>query len=162
MKIEKTSAEKSMEEQRMRDILLLLEHLAQRETITVNLILDRLYDIGSVNLINKKFRSRSLKKMMKLITKTSKPVFKVIALRWFQKNGPKLIADLLHEKVSFPQEEDKPEKEVQLQVYSLPEGENQAIEVVKRLQSRVRVLTGMLIGAIAVCGGSFFWFFSSF
>lgn len=160
MKIEKTSAEKSMEEQRMRDILLLLEHLAQRETITVNLILDRLYDMGSVNLINKKFRSRTLNKTMKLITKTSKPVFKVIALRWFQKNCPKLIADLLHEKVSFPQEEDKAEKEVQPQVYSLTEGENQAIEVVKRLQSRVRMLTGMLIGAIAVCGSSFLWFFS--
>ena len=162
MKIEKTSAEKSMEEQGMRDILLLLEHLAQRETITVNFILDRLYDMGSVNLINKKFRSHTLNKTMKLIAKTSKPVFKVIALRWFQKNCPKLIADLLHEKVSFPQEEDKAEKEVQPQVYSLPEGENQAIEVVKRLQSRVRVLTGMLIGAITVCGSSFLWFFSGF
>ncbi len=161
MKIEKTSVEKSMEEQGMGDILLLLEHLAQRETITVKLILDRLYDVGSVNLINKKFRSRTLNKTMKLITKTSKPVFKVIALRWFQQNCPKLIADWLHEKVSFPQEEDKPEKEVQLQVYSLPEGEeNKAIEVVRRLQSRVRVLTGMLIGAIALSGGSFLWFFS--
>lgn len=93
--------EEYMEDERMRDVLLLLDSLVQREEATVNMILECLYDIGSKNLINKKVRYRPFNKLMKAIAKMSKPTFKYFALRWFKKNCPKLIADWLHSKVTF-------------------------------------------------------------
>ena len=94
-------AEEKMEEERLRDILLLLENLFQREETTVKMVLDCLYDIGSKNLINKKVRSRPLNKLMKSIAGMSKPVFRIVALRWFQSNCPQLIVNWLRSKVSF-------------------------------------------------------------
>ena len=167
--MENPSPKNPIEEEKIHEVLLLLEHLARREAVTVTMILDRLYDIGSVNLIDKKINSRSLKGITKLIAKNSKPVFKIIALRWFQKNCPKLIADWLQEQVSFENKEEaqeKPEKqqqekitpkEVQLQVYALPPGEQKNLEVMKDLQERVKMLTRILIGAIALCGGTVLW-----
>ncbi|NES87672.1 MAG: hypothetical protein F6K10_43670 [Moorea sp. SIO2B7] len=99
--LEEQLMEERMEEQRIHDVLLLLEDLARREETTVKLILDCLYDVGSKNLINKKFRVRPLNKMMKSIATTSKPVFRFLAFRWFKKNCPEIIANWLHSKVSF-------------------------------------------------------------
>lgn len=93
--------EDRMEEERMRDIFLLLTCLVQREEATVKLILDCLYDIGSKNIINKKVRYLPFNKFMKAIARMSKPVFKYYALRWFKKNCPTLIANWLHTKVTF-------------------------------------------------------------
>jgi len=98
---ERMEKEERMEEERMQDVLLMLEHLVEREDATVKIILDCLYDVGSINLINNKFNSRSLNGIMKYIAKMSKPVFRVVALRWFKKNCPKLIADWLHSQVKF-------------------------------------------------------------
>lgn len=95
------SKEELMEEQRMRDVLLILENLAEREEATVKMILDCLYDIGSVNLINQKIPVRPLNRLMKAIAQLSKPMFRFFAVRWFKKNGPELIADWLHSQVKF-------------------------------------------------------------
>jgi hypothetical protein len=96
-----TLEEDRMKQQRMRDVLLLIESLVEREEITVKMILDCLYDIGSVNLINKKFQPKFLNRLMKWIAGQSKPVFRTIALRWFKKNCPELIANWLYSKVKF-------------------------------------------------------------
>lgn len=93
--------EELIEEKRMQDVLLLLQHLVEKEEVTVKLILDCLYDVGSVNLINKKIRTRPLNRFMKSIASMSKPVFKIVALRWFKKNCPQLIANWLQSKVDF-------------------------------------------------------------
>ena len=98
--LEKTEQERISIE-KMQDVLLLLDGLTQREEATVTKILDCLYDVGSLNLINNKFRSRSLKGMMKVMAKLSKPAFRIVALRWFKKNCPKLITDWLYDQVSF-------------------------------------------------------------
>ncbi|MBR8828370.1 MAG: hypothetical protein DSM107014_10815 [Gomphosphaeria aponina SAG 52.96 = DSM 107014] len=98
---ERIEQDERMEQERMHDVLLMLQHLVEREDATVKIILDCLYDVGSVNLINDKFRSPSLNGIMKSIAKMSKPVFRMVALRWFKKNCPQLIADWLHSKVSF-------------------------------------------------------------
>ncbi|MGB7441943.1 MAG: hypothetical protein WA919_12800 [Coleofasciculaceae cyanobacterium] len=97
----KTNLEEPMQQQSMQDILLLLEKLLEREETTVKIILDCLYDVGSVNLINKKFRSRSLKGIMRSIAIMSKPVFKIFALRWLKKNCPRLITQWLRRQVTF-------------------------------------------------------------
>lgn len=96
----KTAAELRAEEKRLQDLFILLETMFLREETTVKLILDCLYDIGSVNFINKKVRTRPLNGIMKYIARLSKPVFRIVAWRWFMKNTPKLLVDWLHGKVS--------------------------------------------------------------
>jgi hypothetical protein len=93
--------EERMKQQRMRDIMLLLESLFEREETTIKMILDCLYDVGSVNLINKKFQARPLNRLMKWIASMSKPVFRIFAMRWFKKNCPELLTNWLQNKVRF-------------------------------------------------------------
>ncbi|OKH21695.1 hypothetical protein NIES593_14770 [Hydrococcus rivularis NIES-593] len=96
------SEEERMEQERMRDVLVLLEHLVEREETTLKLIIDRLYDVGSVNLINKKFPNRPRqRRMMKSIARIFKPVAKIYALRWVKKNCPRLVTNWLQTKVRF-------------------------------------------------------------
>ncbi|MEH2214305.1 hypothetical protein [Nostoc sp.] len=146
-------AEKYMEAERMRDVLLLLQNLINSEEATVKLILDCLYDVGSVNLINQKLRLKPLNRVMKLIARMSKPVFKTLALNWFKKNCPQLITNWLHTQVSFENPQKTPEQVaievVQLEPYSIPQTENLSQEI-KNLRSQVRWLAGISIIAIAV------------
>jgi hypothetical protein len=101
LNITKISAEERTKQERMRDVILLLEQLVEREEITFKLIIDCLYDVGTINLVNKKFRNRPLNRFMKGITRMSKPVLRIIALRWIKKNLPGLVTNWLEEKVSF-------------------------------------------------------------
>jgi hypothetical protein len=98
---EELTEEGRMKEENLMQVLLLVESLIEREEITIKLILSRLYNVGSVNLINQKFQNRSLNRLMKLIARLSKPVFKVVALRWVKRNCPRLIVNWLRKKVSF-------------------------------------------------------------
>lgn len=101
LNITKISVEERKKQERMRDVVLLLEQLVEREEITFKLIIDCLYDVGSINLVNKKFRNRPLNRLMKWITQMSKPVMRIVALRWVKKNLPGLVASWLEGKVSF-------------------------------------------------------------
>ncbi|MEH2253378.1 hypothetical protein [Nostoc sp.] len=146
-------AEKYMEAERMHDVLLLLQNLINSEEATVKLILDCLYDVGSVNLINQKLRLKPLNRLMKLIARMSKPVFRTLALNWFKKNCPQLITKWLHTQVSFEKAQNKPEQVaievVQLEPYSIPQKESLSQEI-KNLRSQVRWLAGISIIAIAI------------
>ncbi|MBN3910513.1 MAG: hypothetical protein HWQ35_29430 [Nostoc sp. NMS1] len=148
-----TLAEQVIEAERMRDVLLLLQNLINSEEATVKLILDCLYDVGSVNLINQKLRIKPLNRVMKLIARMSKPVFRTLALNWFKKNCPQLITDWLHSKVTFKSSENIPQQvavEVaELQPYPIPPTENLSQEI-KNLRSQVRWLVGISIIAIAI------------
>ena len=93
--------EKQLEEERMHDVQLLLENLFRREEATLKVIVDCLYDVGSTNLINKRFNCRPLNRIMKWIARLTKPGFRFLAVRWSKKNAPKLIATWLHSQVSF-------------------------------------------------------------
>jgi hypothetical protein len=95
------SEEERLKQERLRDVRLILENLFEREETTVKMILDCIYDIGSVNLVNKKFPSQPLNPLMKSLARTSKPVFKIIALRWFKRNCPELLTNWLYNKVKF-------------------------------------------------------------
>ncbi|MGK7873789.1 MAG: hypothetical protein AB4426_10905 [Xenococcaceae cyanobacterium] len=149
-------SEERREQERMRDILLLIGHLFEREEATAKLVLGCLYDIGYVNLINNKFRFCYLKGTFKSIAKLSKGAFLVLALYWFQKKCPQLIADYLHSLVEFKEAEALPAEATEVEVASLPEAQEKG-EQVKLLRRQVRVLTGMLIASIAVFGGGFIW-----
>lgn len=93
--------EERIKQQRMNDVLLLLEQLVEREEATVKRILDCLYDVGSINLINKKFKNRPLNRFLKWIAKFTRPTFRVVALYWFKRNCPLLITNWLGTKVRF-------------------------------------------------------------
>jgi hypothetical protein len=97
----KRMEERRIEEQRMKDVALLLDYMFEREEITVKRILDCLYDVGSVNLINQRVQVNLLNQLMKAIARMTRPVFRIVAYRWFRKNCPQLIADWLRTKVSF-------------------------------------------------------------
>jgi hypothetical protein len=151
-------SQKSIEAEQMRDVLLLLEHLVYNEETTAKLIINCLYDIGSVNLIDKKISHRSLNRMMKAIAKVSKPVFSIVALRWFQKNCPRLLATWLHSQVSF--------KKVQAKKEIAYVRENLPIEPttlnpnpeIKRLRSQVRLLAGTsVVATVAFLGSAIAW-----
>jgi hypothetical protein len=96
------SDEERMAKERMRDVLVLLEQLIEREEITLKLIIDRLYDVGSVNYINKKFSSKPHKRrLMKSFAKVVKPIAKNYGLWWVKKNCPRLVTNWLQSKVRF-------------------------------------------------------------
>jgi len=85
----------------MQDTHLLLENLTEREKATVKAILDSLYDVGSVRLINKKVSVEALRGPLKGIASLSKPVFRIFAWRWFRRNCPELITKWLYQQVRF-------------------------------------------------------------
>ncbi|MBD2242780.1 hypothetical protein [Nostoc sp. FACHB-888] len=150
-----TLTEKVIEAERMHDVLLLLQNLINSEEATVKLILDCLYDVGSVNLINQKLRLKPVNRVMKLIARMSKPVFRALALNWFKKNCPQLITNWLHTQVTFESIQNKRQEvavEVaELQPYPIPQRENLSQEVIN-LRSQVRLLAGISIIAIAILG----------
>jgi hypothetical protein len=155
-------SQKSIEAERMRDVLLLLEHLVHNEKTTAKLIINCLYDIGSVNLIDKKISQRSLNRTMKAIARFSKPIFSIVALRWFQKNCPKLLATWLHSQVSFRDVQAKKEiAYVQEKLPIEPKTLNPNPEI-KRLRSQVRLLAGTSVFAtVAFLGSAIAWFSSN-
>ena len=93
--------ERQMEEARMRDVEMLLESLFLREEVTMRLIADCLYDVGSVNLLNQRIHSKPLNRFMKVIARRSKPIFRFFMMRWSKENCPRMIADWLHSQVRF-------------------------------------------------------------
>ena len=101
VEVTKNSAEELKKQERIRDVLLLLQQLVEREEVTLKLIIDCLYDVGSINLVNKKFHNQPMNRFMKAIATMSKPVVRIVALRWVKKNLPTLLTNWLKGKVSF-------------------------------------------------------------
>lgn len=160
-KLQPLIAEQLLDEQRLHDVLLLLESLVDREELTIKPILDYLYDIASHNLINKKCNSLFVNKTLKIIAKMPKSAFKIVAWRWFKKNCPQLIVNWLHEQVTFNNEakitsevvvDSQTEKSKQLALSTTSQSQE-----VKYLRSQVRVLIGVLVTAITAFSASFFW-----
>ncbi|MBE9116159.1 hypothetical protein IQ249_09655 [Lusitaniella coriacea LEGE 07157] len=152
--------EERMKAQRRQTLLILLDQLFKREEATFKAIVDCLYDIGSVNLINNRFHAKPLKRGIKSIARFSKPAFRFYALRRFQKQSPEQIANWLHGKVQFKPHKKKAKPKVPLvpttidaSTKKLAELETRNLEV-KQLRAQVQLLRGMLIGAIAVLGGT--------
>lgn len=161
--------EQKMKQERMREVRLLLEHLASHEEVTIKLIIDCLLDVGSVNLINRKFQRSPLNRPFKLAASASKPVLKLVAFRWFKQNCPALITNWLYFKVSFPETVKLPPppktvnpspKAVNPKQVALVESEVESANLtreIRRLKGQVRLLSGISIGAIAALSGVLVW-----
>ncbi len=148
VKVPKLSEEERIKQQCIHDVLLLLKRLFESEETTAKLIVDCLYDLGSVNLINNKLRFRPLNRMMKLIARMSKPAFRFVALQWLKKSCPQLITDWLVEQVEFSDASASAAEVLEIPADSLSEGENCSREL-RHLRSQVRLLAGSLAVAIA-------------
>ncbi|HCQ23050.1 MAG: hypothetical protein LW814_06970 [Anabaena sp. CoA2_C59] len=160
------SQEKENEEQVINQVRLLLKTLISQEEITIKEIIDCLYDVGSVNLVNQRFKFGTLNKTLKFITKMSKPAFKMLAWDWFKKNCPDLITKWLQGKVAFMRVEEtqiavmiENEDLSLVSVPQLPE-ENQ-IDQIKRLHLQVKMLTGILIITVTLFSGTLIWLSNS-
>ncbi|ACK64235.1 hypothetical protein PCC8801_0129 [Rippkaea orientalis PCC 8801] len=92
---------KKLQAEQKKNIQLLIENLLVREEVTFKMIINCLYDVGSVNFINKKFTLKPMNQMMRLIAKLSKPGFRAIAFYWVRKNTPAIITNWLLSKVKF-------------------------------------------------------------
>ena len=101
IEVQAISDEERIKKERMRDVFLLVQQLIEREEVTLKLIVDCLYDVGSINLVNKKFHKQPLNGFMKAIATMSKPVVRIVAMRWVKKNVPLLLTNWLERKVSF-------------------------------------------------------------
>ncbi|EAZ88981.1 hypothetical protein [Crocosphaera chwakensis] len=95
------SEAQKLEIEQRKNVILLVENLMEREEATFKMIIDCLYDVGSVNLINQKVAVRPLNRVMRLIARLSKPSFRAVAFYWVKRNTPELIADWLLSKVRF-------------------------------------------------------------
>jgi hypothetical protein len=95
------SEAQQLEAEQKKNVLILIENLMEREEATFKMIIDCLYDVGSVNYINKKFQFRPVNRIMRLIARLSKSGFRTIAFYWVKKNSPQLLVDWLLSKVKF-------------------------------------------------------------
>lgn len=152
-----------LEQARMTDVMFLLETLFVREESTVKQILDCLYDVGSVNLIDQRVQIRCLNRLAKWIARFSKPIFRIIALRWCKQNCPQLITNWLYTQVKFaPQqiaqivEEAEEAEEAVIQPVPSPELDLYR-QKVQLLHGRIRLLTTLLIGITVTLGSGLVW-----
>lgn len=83
------------------DVLLLLSNMAEREEATVKAVLDCLYDVGSIHLINQRVGVPPLRWPLQGVAHFSKPVFRLFAWRWFKRNCPTLLTKWLIGQVQF-------------------------------------------------------------
>ncbi|MDY6936212.1 MAG: hypothetical protein SWY16_00990 [Cyanobacteriota bacterium] len=173
--------ETQLETERMLEVQLRLTQLFKKEEAIVKAILDCLYDVGSVNLIEKKIRPQPVQRILKPIARLSKPLFRVLALRWFNSNCPELITDWLYTQVLFEVLTDSPVPPEQLLEVEpviepviepspapiieprleppnaltqkiLAQLETKEIEL-QRLHGRVRWLAGFSVGAMTIAIG---------
>lgn len=154
------SEEEQTELQLMQDTNLLLQNLAEREKVTVEAILDSLYEVGSVRFINQKISIKALRGPFKGIARFSKPVFRIFAWRWFKRNCPQLITNWLYQQVRFGDRPPFPLLEadnhnpidvVPIRNALPPIVEKQAEEILA-LRSRVAMLTAAVVFLIVIVG----------
>lgn len=149
-----------LQAERIRQVRILLDHMFSHEETTVKLILGYLYDVGSVNLINQKFRRRFLNRFMRMVAGLSKPIFRVVALRWFKKNCPQLITDWLQSQVSFAVAEVTSEQEpialAAVETVAIAELET-CNRQIRSLHRQVRWLAGVLVITTVTLGSAVVW-----
>ncbi len=95
------AAEEEFKKEKLHDTELLLQDMFIREEATVKLIFDSLYDIGAINIINKKIPFPPLNRFLKSVVGIPKPIAKMLLFRWFVANCPSLLTNWLHSKVRF-------------------------------------------------------------
>lgn len=157
-----------LESERMQDVKLILDNLFQREEATLKRVMDCLYDVGSIHLINRKISVEALRGPLKAIAHLSKPAFRFFALRRFKREAPQLITDWLYSQATQqpfhppPVEDDLTLIDVTPSPAELPPAqlppivELQAAEI-NSLRGRVSWLSTLLVAVLLVSSGLIFF-----
>lgn len=153
----KTEDEKNSEYQKLREILILLEQLFQREEAAAKAIIGCLYDIATINLINKYLPLWGINSTVKYLTRFPRPIAKSLGVKlYLQPKCPQLITDWLYTLVDFS-EKQIPTLDTKVMTNELlPMLNNSKLEI-KSLQKKVKILAGSLVITIAMFSGSFMW-----
>ena len=97
--VPKLSEVKRLEMEQKKNIMLLVENLMEREAATFKMIIDCLYEVGSLNLINKKVSLGLIKSLIRFIARLAKTIFRSVAFYWVINNTPELITNWLLSKI---------------------------------------------------------------
>ena len=152
----KTQQEKELEEQKLREILILLSQLFQREEATARAIVGCLYDIATLNLINKYSSLWGINQTLKYLARFPRPIAKCLGVKLYvQPKCPQLITDWFYTLVEFPEETTKIEGEILEEEFLPALKDNQA--KIRCLQGKVKLLTGTLVATIAIFSSGVFW-----
>ena len=160
----KSIEEENIEEENLKKILFLLDQLFKREEATAKSIIGCLYDIATINLINKYIRLSCLNSCFKYLVRFPKPLAKTLGLKYYlQPQCPKLITDWLYTLVEFKEEEVEEAIVIEAEdiVQELLPEIKKGKQEIKLLRQKVRLLTGTLLITITVFGGSFAWMLHS-
>lgn len=151
----KTPAEKIREEEKLKEILLHLDQLFQREEATAKAIVGCLYDIATINLINKYCPLWGINATLKYLTRFPRPIAKSLGVKWYlQPQCPKLITDWLYTLVEFP---DTPPIEPEIiNTELLPTIKQNRLEI-QSLRQKVKLLTGTLVATVILFSSGFAW-----
>ena len=152
----KTQQEQQLEREKLAEILILLSQLFAREEVTARAIVGCLYDIATINLINKYIPLWGINPTLKYLVRFPRPLAQSLGVKLYvQLTCPRLITDWFYTLVEFP----SPETIMARKVFegellpALPENQVQ----IKSLQGKVKLLTGTLLTTILLFSGSFFW-----
>ncbi len=138
----KTPQEQQLEQERLAEILIVLEELFQREGATGKRIIGCLYDIAVINWLNKNVPAPLLNPALKFLARFPRATAQYLGLKLFlQPKCPKLITDWLYTLVEFPA---PPPTAV------LPPPDSE----VYKLKQRVKLLTSSLILTIVLSASS--------
>jgi hypothetical protein len=84
-KVSPITQAKQIEDTRRKEVQLILENLFEREEATVKLVIDCLFDLGAVYLINRKIPTPIINPLVKRVAKISKSGIRIIAFRYVMK-----------------------------------------------------------------------------
>lgn len=135
----KTPKEQQLEQERLSEILIVLEEMFQREGAAGKRVIGCLYDIAVINWLNKNLPDPPFNPCLKYLARFPRGIAQHLGLKLFlQPKCPKLITQWLYSLVEFPP----------TQVLPTPDRE------VDQLKQRVKLLTSSLIITIVFSAGS--------
>jgi len=174
-----------MQAECMHDVALLLEAIFRDQEPMVKLILDRLYDIGSADVIDQKLTLRPLNRVTKAIAPRMKPLFRVVGFIWFRQKCPALVTNWLYKKVTSGQLLPQLMQDIQAEDIKLEQLEQleqapptdshqwsalpatvrsadhmrmeQSSQEIRRLRSQVQFLLSALVGTVMILGSTTLW-----
>lgn len=150
----KTDFEKKKEEEKLTEIVILLSQLFEREEATAKKIIECLYDIATINLVNKYILLMPLNRLLKLLIKLPKSLAKNLAFALYvQPKCPKLITDWLFTLVEFSNNKTINNIEDIIPSNLLLDIEKKE-QTIKSLQLKIKVLTSILMIAFIVFGSN--------
>ena len=143
--------DKELEQQlKKQDIQLLVTQLMRNEETLIKLIIDRLYDAGSENWIDKKIQFRLANRGLKTAARVAKPAGRYFGYRWLVKKTPRMIAGWLMRQVSFKPKKKKAPQQVKPVPQSILLSQQKQIN---KLQTRLRLTSGLAVVSVISVGG---------